>query len=293
MNIGIIGLDTSHTIAFTKVIQGDVPAEQKIEGLRIVNAMRFPSPFQTEEGQDERQGQLEDLGVVMKSSVAELADGMDALFLEINDPALHLEYFEQVAGLGLPIFIDKPLAANLEEGRRIVEIAKANGTNFWTASSLRFLKSLAAAKQKVEDVPVFCNVFGALGKASAGSDVVWYGVHVTEMLTSIMGVGATAVTAREDANGVVAIVNYGDERRAVVEYNRNCYKYGGRVQAGNQCEYFDNTGEVLYNNLLEQIKAWLDGAEAPVPVAESLEIQAIMDAVEKSLASGGSVQPEA
>ena len=285
--IGIIGLDTSHTVAFTKLLQGDVPAEQKVTGMRVVNAMRFPSPFQAEEGQNERQAQLEAMGVAMKGAVAELADGMDALFLEINDPALHLEFFEQVAGLGLPIFLDKPLAANLAEGKKIVEIAEAKGTSMWSASSLRFIRKLVAAKQEVTDTPKFCNVFGALGKAAAGSDIVWYGVHVTEMLVACMGVGAESVAAREDANGVVAVVSYPGERRAVAEYNRGCYTYGGRIQAGSALAYFDNRGDVLYYNLLLKIKEFLDTGVAPVPMAETLEIQAIMDAVESSLAAQG------
>jgi predicted dehydrogenase len=287
LKIGIIGLDTSHTVAFTKLLQGDVPAEQKVTGMRVVNAMRFPSPFQTEEGQDERQAQLEELGVTMKDSVAELAEGMDALFLEINDPALHVEYFEQVAGLGLPIFLDKPLAGNLAEGKQIAALAEVEGTNMWSASSLRFIRKLVAAKQEVTDAPKFCNVFGALGKAAAGSDIVWYGVHVTEMLVACMGTGAQSVAAREDDNGVVAIVNYPEERRAVAEYNRGCYTYGGRIQAGSAVAYFDNRGDVLYYNLLLKIKEFLETGIAPVPMAETLEIQAIMDAVEASLAAGG------
>lgn len=287
LKIGIIGLDTSHTVAFTKLLQGDVPPEQKIPGMRVVHALRFPSPFQTEEGQDERQAQMEALGVTMKETVAELAKGMDALFLEINDPALHMEYFEQVASLGLPIFLDKPLAPNLAEAKRIAQLAEAKGTRMWSASSLRFIRKLAAAKLEVTAAPVFCSVFGALGKAAAGSDIVWYGVHVTEMLVAAMGIGAESVTAREDANGVVAIVNYPGERRAVAEYNRGCYTYGGRIQAGNAVAYFDSRGDVLYYNLLLKIKEFLDTGVVPVPMAETLEIQAIMDAVETSLAAGG------
>ncbi len=286
--IGVLGLDTSHTVAFTKVLQApDTPPEQRVEGLRVVHAMRFPSPFQDEKGQDERQAQLEALGVTMKSSVRELAEGMDALFLEINDPAQHLPFFRQVAALGLPVFLDKPLAANLAEGREIVALARACKTNLWTSSSLRFIRRLVAARQQMTAPPTFCNVFGALGKAAAGSDIVWYGCHVTEMLVTAMGRGARSVMAVEDPAGVVAIVSYDKGRRAVAEYNRGSYKYGGRIQAGNDVLYFDNTGDVLYYNLLVEIKRWLETGAAPVSLDESLEVQAIMEAVEQSLAQKG------
>lgn len=285
LKIGIIGLDTSHTVAFTTLLQGkNTPAEQRIEGMRVVHAMRFPSPFQDEKGQNERQAQMEALGVVMKGNVAELARGMDAIFLEINDPAQHLPFFRQVAGLGLPVFIDKPLAGTLAEGRQIVELAKAKQTNAWSSSSLRYVRALAAARAQLPTPPTFCNVFGALGKAAAGSDVVWYGCHVTEMLVTAMGVGAQSVTAVQDPVGIVAVVSYPNGRRAVAEYSSGSYKYGGRVQAGNDVFYFDNGTEVLYYNLLVVIKRWLDTGALPVTLDESLEVQAIMEAVERSLA---------
>jgi hypothetical protein len=285
LRIGIIGLDTSHTVAFTQLMQGaNTPAEQRVTGMRVVHAMRFPSPFQDEKGQNERQAQMEAMGVVMTSSVAELARGMDALFLEINDPALHLRFFREVAGLGLPIFVDKPLAANLADGRELVALAEARRTKVWSSSSLRFTRKLAAARQQMTALPTFCNVFGALGKAAAGSDVVWYGCHVTEMLVTVMGVGAQGVTAVEDPAGVVATVTYADNRRAVAEYNRGSYLYGGRMQAGSNVLYFDNAGDVLYYNLLVEIKRWLDTGTVPVTLAESLEVQAVMEAVEASLA---------
>jgi predicted dehydrogenase len=285
LKIGIIGLDTSHTVAFTQLMQGpDTPAAPRLQGLRVVHALRFPSPFQDAKGQDERQAQMEALGVVMKPTVAELAKGMDAIFLEINDPAQHLPFFREVAGLGLPVFLDKPLAADLAAGRQIVALAQAKQTNVWSSSSLRYVRTLVAARQQMTAPPTFCNVFGALGKAAAGSDVVWYGCHVTEMLVTAMGLGALSVTAVEDPVGVVAVVSYPDNRRAVAEYSRGSYTYGGRVQAGGDVLYFDNRGDVLYHNLLVEIKRWLDTGVLPVTLAEALEVQAIMEAIERSLA---------
>ena len=284
--IGIIGLDTSHTVAFTTLMQGDVPPEQRIEGLKVVKALRFPSPFQDKAGQDGRQEELEGLGVCMAGSVAELASGVDALFLEINDPALHLAYFEQVAGLGLPVFVDKPWSADLTEGRRMAQIAAAHRTNVWSSSSLRFMRALTAAQESLPTPPMFCNVFGALGKAAAGSDVVWYGVHVTEMLVALMGVGARTVSALAGDAGIVAVVGYDDNRRAVAEYNRGSWQYGGRLQAGSTVRFFDSGGDVLYYNLLVRIKAWLDSGVPPVSLDETLEVQAIMGAIEAALAAG-------
>jgi predicted dehydrogenase len=104
------------------------------------------------------------------------------------------------------------------------------------------------------------------------------------MLVTALGVGALTVTAVEDPIGVVAVVSYPDNRRAVAEYSRGSYTYGGRVQAGADVLYFDNRGDVLYHNLLVEIKRWLDTGVLPVTLAEALEVQAIMEAIERSLA---------
>ncbi len=287
LKIGIIGLDTSHTVAFTKQMQGDVPAEQRIDGMRVAKAMRFPSAFQSEEGQDGRQKEMEAMGVKMASSVAETVDGMDAVFLEINDPALHLKYFEQVAGLGLPVFIDKPLAGNLAEGKKIYDLAKSKGTKVWSSSSLRFFESIVAACKKVPEAK-FCNVYGPLGKAAVGSDLVWYGVHTFEMMATVMGLGAKSVFVREDDCGVVATVHYGEGRRAVAECIKGAWKYGGRAQGegDSPVENFGLvSGEILYYYLLKELRIFLQKGTIPVPMETTLEIQAIMDAAERSLVS--------
>ncbi|MDZ4199256.1 MAG: Gfo/Idh/MocA family oxidoreductase [Kiritimatiellia bacterium] len=283
IKIGIIGMDSSHTPEFVRLIQGE---EKKMEGFRVARAMRFPSPFQAEKGQDERQAKLEGWGVKTCATVAETVEGMDAVFVEINDPAQHLKYFEEVAGLGIPVFLDKPLAGSLAEGKKIVELATRHKTNVWSASSLRFIPGLAAARAKVPE-PVCANIYGALGKAAAGSDLIWYGVHAVEMLNAVMGMGARSVRALSDDNGVVLSVQYGGGRRAVVECNANLWQYGGRLQKKDAFAVFDSVGELFYVYLLKEIRQWLAGGPAPVSMADALEILAILDAGEQSSAQGG------
>jgi hypothetical protein len=282
--VAMIGLDTSHTNEFTKLIQGN---ESKINGLKVVTAFRFPSPFQPEEGQDKRQAELEELGVAVKPTVEDAVKDVDAIFIELNDPEPHLEYFKKVAHLGLPIFLDKPLAMNLKDGKEIIKIAEANGTNMWGSSSLRFISQLQNAVKEVPD-PSFCNVFGALGTAAAGSSLIWYGCHATEMLVSIMGTDAKKVTAIEDPSGIVYSVEYSGNRRGVVQCNRGSYQYGGCIQNSDKLQFFTTGGDNIYYNLLLEIKKALETGVPPVSFDEMLEVQAVMDTTERSMISGKS-----
>jgi len=284
--VALLGLDSSHSIEFTRLIQGDAPEGRRVDGLRVVACLRFPSPFQPEEGQDERQRQLEGWGVAVTTSFEEAVSGADGLMLELNDPAMHLEFFEKVAPLGKPVFIDKPLAGTLEDGEKILSLAKENNARAWSASSLRFIDELARAREEVAD-PVLCNVYGPLGKAAVGSDLVWYGVHTIEMMSAVMGRGAKSAWAERDEKGVVTIVQYEDGRRAVAECNENLYRYGGRIQSAEKVRAFAaESTESIYHNLLTRIRDFFLKSTTPVALEDALEILAIIDAAERSLESG-------
>jgi predicted dehydrogenase len=293
IQIALVGLDTSHSVEFARLIQGNAPAELRIPGMHVRSCLRFPSPFHSEEGQNKRQAELESWGVQVTHDFDRALEGADAVFLEINDPSLHLEYFEKVASLGKPVFLDKPMAGNLADARSIARIARENGTLFFSSSSLRFLQSLQTL---ISEIPAadrkIVNVFGPLGIAAAGSSVVWYGVHTVEMLVALLGIGAGSVTAHRDPTGVTAVVEYADQRRAVVELTTKLFQYGGRVVMPQAIRTFDIGKEVLYHNLLVKIADFLKTGQSPVPVQETLEVQAILGAIEQSLETGATASIE-
>jgi len=285
IKLGIIGLDTSHSIAFSNLIHGDDKRDD-LRDLQISACMRFPSVFNSEESQDEREAQLEKWGIKVTRNFEEAVEGVDGILLEINDPALHLEYFTKAAELGKPIFLDKPLAGNIEDGRKILRIAEEKNVRVWSSSSLRFTNEITKAVESTDE-PVLCNVFGPMGQAAAGSSLIWYGVHSFEMLNTIMGKGAESVLAQEDKHGIVTIVSYSDERRGIVECNRDSRFYGGRVQDTKQLVPFNvDSSAGLYYNLLVKIKNFFVMGEIPVSLTDTYEILAMMVAAEQSVKSG-------
>ena len=286
LKVSIIGLDTSHAIELPRLMQApDCPKDQKVDGLRAVSCLRFETPFQNKEGLDQRQKQLEQWGVKVTESFEEAVKGCDAIMIEINDPARHVEYFRRCAGLGKPIFLDKPLADTMPHGEQVLTDAKKNGTLFFSASSLRFVPQLDEACRKVPQ-PMACSVYGPLGKAPAGSSIVWYGVHAFEMLQRAMGNGAGSVLTRKDGSGVVAAVAYGDGRRGVVELTEGAWIYGGTLRTKEEACPFVVDMARAYADLVTRIAAFFRGGDAPVPLEATREIMGMLDAAERSLQSG-------
>ncbi len=282
----IIGLDTSHSIQFTQRAQApDCEPEKKVDGIEIISCMRFETPFQDKKGLDERTRQLEEWGVKVYEDFESTVEGADALLLEINDPTLHLEYFKKAVELGKPIFLDKPLAENIENGREIVKIAHENNARVFSASSLRFVKEVEKAAEKIKDMQC-ASVFGPLGMALAGESVTWYGVHTFEMLQRLMGNGAEKISVVKDEKGIVAVVGYSDGRRGVVELAEGAYVYGGSVRSNEDKEVFIADMEFAYKGLLDRIVAFFNGADAPVELYETLEIMNMLDTTVKAMKTG-------
>jgi len=286
IRVGIIGLDTSHAIEFPRRMQApDLDSGVRVAGLRAVTCLRFATPFQNEEQLDGRQAELERWGVRVSRKLEDALEGVDALMLEINDPALHLDYFQRCAGLGKPIFVDKPLADTLANGRRIAEIARASGTRWWSSSSLRYVPAVREACAAIPQ-PLVATVYGALGTAPAGSSIVWYGVHAFEMLEAALGRGARSVQTRRDALGAVAVVEYPDRRRGIVELTAGSWLYGGCLREQEKAHHFVADLARAYTEQLAAVRDFFRGGPPPVAAEDTLEVMGMLDAAERSLASG-------
>jgi len=290
IRVGIIGLDTSHAIEFPRRMQApDLDPGLRVAGLRAATCLRFATPFQSEEQLDGRQAELEKWGVRVTRRLEDALEGVDALMLEINDPAFHLGYFERCAGLRKPIFLDKPLADTLAAGRRIVEIARKHGTRWWSSSSLRYVPAVREACAAVP-TPAAAAVYGPLGKAPAGSSIVWYGVHAFEIIEAALGRGARSVLTRRDALGAAVIVEYPDRRRGIVELTEDSWIYGGCLRSLEKAHHFVADLTHAYTEQLLVVREFFCGGPPPVAAEDALEIMAMLDAAQRSLASG---KPEA
>jgi len=121
--IGIIGLDTSHSVAFTKALNG---ASENTGGFKIVAA--YPNGSADIESSVKRiPGYTEEVkkyGVEIVGSVGALLSKVDFVCLETNDGRPHLQQALEVFKAGKPIFIDKPVAGSLSDTIAIYELAK-------------------------------------------------------------------------------------------------------------------------------------------------------------------------
>lgn len=287
IRVAIIGLDTSHSTQFPQRMQApDCPKNQRVPGMQTISCLRFETPYQDKAGLDKRQKQLEEWGVKVTENFEEAIQRCDAIMLEINDGSRHLEYFEKVAALGKPVFLDKPLAMTLADGRAIIDLARKNNTRVWSGSSIPFCPPLAKVLRKAGAIKR-AHAYGALGEAPSGDSLVWYGVHTFETLQRIMGRGAVKVRAFSTDYSIVAAVEYKDGREGLVESTRKVWAYGGTVWGSVNDQIsaipFVLDSKRAYRDMLRHVKAFFQGGQPPVDMETTFEGLAMMCAARESI----------
>ena len=144
---GIIGLDTSHVLAFTKTLNTQ-PQKPEVMGVRMVAA--YPQGSKDIESSLKRVPEytekVKEMGVQIVGSIDELLSLVDVVFLETNDGRPHLEQLRPCLAAGKPVFIDKPIAGSLKDAVAIFKEAKAARVPVFSSSSLRFGKDSQAVR---------------------------------------------------------------------------------------------------------------------------------------------------
>ena len=287
--VGIIGLDTSHSVAFTKTFNAE-DAGPEYGGYKVVAA--YPKGSNDIESSVKRiPGYIEDvkkLGVTIVDSIKDLLREVDVVLLETNDGRLHLEQAIPVFKAGKTVFIDKPIAASLPDAIAIFNEAKRYKIPVFSASSLRYAPTVQAIAQGKAGNILGADVFSPAHLEKTHMDFSWYGIHGVEMLYTLMGTGCKSVsrTHTEDADVVVGLWN--DNRIGTfrgIRYKKS--GYGGQVYGETSIEPLDGAGG--YNPLLVEVVKFFQTNQAPVKPEETLEIFAFMEAADESKRQGGKV----
>jgi hypothetical protein len=284
---GIIGLDTSHAIAFTKLLN-DPNAPPELAGCPIVAAYPKGSP-DIESSVSRVPGyieQVEKMGVEIVPSIDELLKRVDVVFLETNDGRPHLEQALPVLRAGKPMFIDKPIAASLGDAMAIYEAARHYKTPVFSASSLRFAPGAQQIRSGEIGKVLGCEAHSPCSLESTHPDLFWYGIHGVETLFTCMGPGCQQVT-RIDAPDMDVVVGLWEGGRVGSFRGLRGGKtgYGGLAFGSKEIRPIGPYGG--YQPLVVEIVKFFRTGEPPVSEAETLEIYAFMEAADISKRSGG------
>jgi predicted dehydrogenase len=291
----MIGLDTSHVVAFAKLLN-DESNPHHVPGGRVTVAYPGGSPdFELSYSRVEgfTQELSRDFGVQIVDAIEQVAEQSDAILLESVDGRVHLEQFRKIAVYGKPVFIDKPLAVSSQDAQEIARLAKEHKVPIMSSSSLRYLSSMTALLElSGEEIkPITgADTYGPLSFQPTQPGYFWYGIHSVEMLFAILGKGCKEVRAFAGEGQDVLVGTWADGRIGTVRGNQQGnWVYGATIHRENRSYSCDseNASKPGYASLLEQVMVLFKTGRSPLDIEETLEVIRFLEAANESREAGG------
>ena len=294
LRAGIIGTDTSHVPQFTATFNKTRPEWR----IKVVAAFKGGSP-DLPTSADRLEGFArtirEQHGVEIVDSIEALLDRVDVVLLESVDGRPHLAQATPVFTARKRVFIDKPLAASLDDVRRIVQVSKEMGTPFFSSSSYRFYPDVI----RLRGTPGVGKVLTVEASSPFNTlafhpDLFFYGIHGIEALYAVMGPGCVSVTRKVESGEDVTTCTWKDGRvgsyfgplpdPAGSKSGESARRPALRITGDK------GTAEAVgqgYDGLELAIAEFFQTGRPPFDVAETIEIFEFMTAAQISKERGG------
>jgi predicted dehydrogenase len=285
ISIGMIGADSTHTESYAKLL--NLPGAPLSGRAKVVKVW----------GEDAAQAQEKAAQYNIPQVVRELEEAIQDVDLVMicnrygdDHPAparLALE-------AGLPTFVDKPFANDFSDVRALAQLADETGTPLMSCSALRYTPEVLELSPRLSS-------FGALNCAVASGPAAgdfpdprakypyFYGIHPVELLHTLLGPGAEAVTTQRTSRCDTALVHYADDRQGIINlFPKSPTFYHGAVygeQGWGQVDIDESPD--FYVGTLANIIRMAESGKSPLPLTTTIEVMSILAALVSSAENGG------
>ena len=286
LKVGMIGLDTSHCLAFAKLLnKSDDP--QHVAGCRLtfVYPQGSPDIESSVKRVPEYTIEIKKSGVEIINDLDAMVAQVDAVLLETNDGRPHLEQVIPVLKAGKPVFIDKPIAGSLVDTIAIFELAKHYKVPLFSSSSLRFSSSAQAVRNGSLGEVTGCDAISPCSLESTHPDLFWYGIHGCETLFTVMGPGCESVVRTQTPNfDQVTGVWTGGRIGTFRGIRSGAAGYGGTAFGTKGVESIGKYEG--YRPLAVEFVKFFQTGQPPVSAEETINLYAFMEAADESKRQG-------
>lgn len=284
MKIGLIGLDTSHSEIFTRLLN-DHNDPYHVRGARITHAIptfsydlaisrdRFPTYFEVVKNK---------YGVILIEDVEEFMTSVDAVIIGTVDGRNHLEWFKKVVGYRKPVFIDKPIVMSSVEMEELRKLTVEHNTPVMSSSSLRFSESVVGAK---EDPTIHSGYFyGPTPLQEQMPGYFWYGIHLLEMVVTIFGTAIEQLKLEVLPDCEQVHLTYTNGKHVIIRGESSWHNRFGAVLHAPEKVHTLNLWEEkkpYYAGLVEHIVEFFETREPSVTLEETAQIIQLIEKINR------------
>lgn len=171
--VGIVGIENSHAEEIIRYLNVERPAHLPVRVVALVK------------GEEERTKGLSELGAIetVVADSTELLGQVDALIVTSRDGALHRQHAVPFLENGIPVWVDKPLAASVADAEAIVAASDRGGAVLTSSSALRWVPDTDAVAAQLDSIGELqtVTVTGSGDADSPYSGIFFYGIHVADV----------------------------------------------------------------------------------------------------------------
>lgn len=210
----------------------------------------------------------EELGLRLLDSQQQVIDESDCLIVMSPDnPEMHEELCKLALASGKPTYVDKTFATSRDAALRIIEMAKAGGTPFFSTSALRYSKEYNNLKKE-----------GIEFISSRGPGIFAnYGIHQLEPIICLMGPGIEKIMYTGTASTPAFVLRFADGRCATMaQLGWECDFSLALNYEGDHAVVIQGASDFYDQFILKLVEFFEDGVPK-VPAEETLQIMTILE----------------
>lgn len=213
---------------------------------------------------------------------------VDAAIIATDDGDHHVERARPFIEAGIPVFIDKPLATNVEALKWFMQ-KEEEGCFFMSSSGLRYAPELASLKRDFNRMGEMCHITGVTIKK-------WetYGIHALESVFQLTGPGIQGVCAREFDAMIISNFQHRRGFSISIPVMKDVYASFGTIVLSGKFGSVNGRLADTYTAFKDQLAAFLASirrGKPDFPFSETVELMAAIIAGRVSIAEKGRYVP--
>ena len=276
--IAILGCENSHADAFLKYIR----TKEEFSDVEVVGV------YSDELASAEKLREKFDVPVL--ADYTDAVGKIDGLVVTARHGDNHYKYAKPYIQSGIPMFIDKPITVKEDDAVAFMRELRENGVRVCGGSSLKQdiyvmrLREEAAQEKGGKTI-------GGIVRAPYQSENIYggfyfYAQHLVEMVCEIFGRFPLAVTAKKNGKQIHVLFHYEEYDCVGVFTDGNYVYYAARMAEKTTSGYEIPTDYGWFSREFKEFYDLLSGAPQNVNYEEFISPVFIMNAIERSLASG-------
>ena len=275
--IAILGCENSHADAFIKLA-----ATEKYSDIEVVGV------YTDDETANQRM--RDNYGVYTAASYDEFVGKVDGIMITARHGDNHMKYALPYLASGIPMFIDKPATASVEDARIFADLLVKHGIRFSGGSSCIHTPELCDLISEVKS--------GEYGKVLGGSlrapisltnpygDFWFYAQHLVQIMQQTFGYYPETVKAYVREGQVNCIYRYPDFD-VYAEFVDGNYLYHISASTEKAVKHTDiSVTEAIYEYEFTEYVKVLKGDPSPYTHSDFFAPVFVIDATVRAIASG-------